>query len=157
MAGPNTDPIWSRAGLMGTADITNAATALVTSNGAAATGVTTSTGEMFVLATADATNGSYLVRTRLRWVASTPTATTATVVRLYISTVSSGATTSANTDCIEEIVMGVQNAANATASTFPYDIIHGFILPAGKTLLASVHQKPATNTEIQCVTFGGNY
>ena len=156
MAG-NINPIFSKAGLIGTADITNSATALVTSNGAAATGVTTATGEMFVCATADATNGSYINRIRLRWVASTPTATTATLVRLYISSVSSGATTSANTDCFEEVVMGIQNAANATAVTFPYDIPCNFVLPAGKTILASVHQKPAANTEIQIVTTGGNF
>lgn len=155
--GANTDPIWSRNGLLGTADITNSATALTTSNGAASTGVTTASGEMFVCATADATNGSYIANIRLRWVASAPTATTATVVRLYVSSVSSGATTSANTDCIEEIVMGVQNAANASTATFPYDIPCGFILPAGKTLLASVHQKPAANTEIQIIVRGGNY
>lgn len=157
MAGPNTDPIWSKTGLLGAAVITNSATALTTSNGAASTGITTASGEMFVCATADATNGSYIANIRLRWAASTPTATTATLVRLYISSVSSGATTSANTDCFEEIAMGVQNAANASTATFPYDIPCGFILPAGKTILASVHQKPATNTEIRIVVRGGNY
>ena len=155
--GANTDPIYSRNGLLGTADITNSATALTTSNGAASTGVTGAAGEMFVCATADATNGSYIANIRLRWVASAPTVTTTTVVRLYISSVSSGATTNLNTDCFEEITMGAQTAASASFSTYPYDIPCGFILPAGKTILASVHQKPAANTEIQVIVRGGNY
>lgn len=155
----NTLPIFSKAGLLGTADITNAATALATSNGAAASGVTgTTSAEMFLLATADATNGSYIDRVRLRWVASASTsAASGPVVRLYVSTVSSGATTSANTDCIEEVVMGTQTAASATAATFPYDIPCKFVLPAGKTLLLSVSAKPTANCEIQALCFGGNY
>jgi hypothetical protein len=152
----NTLPIFSKAGLIGIANILSTSTVLASSNGASATGVT-GTGPFFLLVTADATNGSYLDRVRLRWVASTPTATTAVMVRLYTSTVSSGATTSANTDCIEELAMGVQNAANASTTTFPYDIPLKFVLPAGKTLLASVHQAPAASTEIQIVVFGGNY
>jgi hypothetical protein len=76
---------------------------------------------------------------------------------LYTSSVSSGATTSANTDCFEEIAVPVQTAASSTAATYPIDVPCKFILPAGKTILASVHTKPAANTEIQITAFAGNY
>ena len=152
----NTTPIFSLTPLVQRSSITNSITALTTSNGTAATGISGTSGEMVVVATGGS-DGSYLQRLRLRWTASTPTATTATTVRIYVSTVSSGATTSSNTYCIEEVIMGIQNAANATAATFPYDIPLNFILPSGSYLLASVHQKPATNTEIAMTVYGGNY
>ena len=153
----NTNPIFSGSGLISNSRITNSITALTGSTGVAATGVSGTGGEMIVVCTADATNGSYLERVRLRWTATTPTATTATTVRLYISTVTSGATTADNTSCFEEVVMGIQNASNATAATFPYDIPLNFVLPAGKTLLASVHQKPAASAEISIQCYGGNF
>jgi hypothetical protein len=112
---------------------------------------------MVVVATADATNGSYIQRIRLRWTASAATTTTAVTVRLYLSTVSSGATTSSNTYCIEEIVLGIQAAASVTIATFPYEIQCNYVLPAGSTILASVGAKPAANTEICMTAFGGNY
>jgi len=156
MAG-NAAPIFSKAGIIGHTSVLNGITALATSNGAAATGVSALTGEMIVAATADVTNGSYIQRIRLRWVASAATTTTAVTVRLYISTVSSGATLSTNTKCFEEIVLGIQAAASVTIATFPYDIACNFVLPAGSTILASVGAKPAANTEIHITTYGGNY
>lgn len=153
----NTNPIFSISGVLSRSSIVNGITALATSNGTAATGISGTTGEMILVATADATNGSYIQRIRLRWTGSAATSTTAVTVRLYVSTVSSGATTSSNTYCIEEIVMGVQNAASVTIATFPYDTTLNFILPAGSTLLASVGAKPAANTEICMTLYGGNY
>lgn len=153
----NTSPIFSASGIIQTSTITNSATALTTSNGAATTGISGTSGEMFVVGTGG-TNGSYLQRLRLRWTGSTAnTATTATIVRIYVSTVSSGATTSSNTFCIEEVLMGVQTADGNAAATFPYDIPLNFILPSGSYLLASVHQKPAATTEICMTLYGGDY
>lgn len=156
MAG-NAVPIFSRAGIISRSALLNSITALSTSNGAASTGVSGTTGEMILCATGDATNGSYIQRIRLRWVASAATTTTAVTARFYISTVSSGATTSANTTQIEEIVCGIQNAASVTVATFPYEIACNFVLPAGSFLLASVGAKPAANTELHVTVFGGNY
>ena len=158
MAVANTSPIFSLTGLIQRSSIVSGITALATSNGTAATGISGTSGEMIVVATGDATNGSYLQRIRFRWTGSTSTsAATSPVVRLYVSTVSSGATTSSNTYCIEEIVMGVQTAASATVATFPYDVALNFILPAGSFLLASVSAKPTANTEICMTVYGGNY
>jgi hypothetical protein len=153
----NTSPIFSLTPLVQKSSITNSITALTVSNGTAATGVSGTTGEMVVVATGG-TDGSYLQRLRLRWTASAAaTATTATVVRLYVSTVSSGATTSSNTYCIEEVTMAVQTAASSSTATFPIDIPLNFILPSGSYLLASVHQKPAASTEVCMTVYGGNY
>ena len=153
----NTSPIFSLTPLIQRSSITNSITALATSNGTAATGVSGTSGEMVVVATG-ATDGSYLQRLRLRWTGSTSTsAASGPVVRIYVSTVSSGATTSSNTYCIEEIVMGTQTAASATVATFPYDVPLNFILPSGSYLLASVSAKPTANTEICMTVYGGNY
>ena len=152
----NTSPIFSLTGMVQRSSIVNGITALATSNGTAATGISGTTGEMVVVATG-ATDGSYLQRVRLRWTGSASTATTAVTVRFYVSTVSSGATTSSNTYCVEEVVMGVQTAASVTVATFPYDVPLNFILPSGSFLLASVGAKPAANTEICMTVYGGNY
>ena len=156
MAG-NINPIYSKAGAVTTVSIPNGITALVTSNGAATTGVNALTGEMVLCFTADATNGSYIQKIRLRPVASTATTQGANTVRLYISSVTSGATTAANTVCFEEIAWASQAAANASTVPFFVDIPCNFILPAGKTILASVQSKPTANTEIAIITYAGNY
>ena len=153
----NINPIYSKAGLINSVSIPNGITALTTSNGAASTGVSALTGEMVLCFTADATNGSYVQRIRLRQVASTSTTFGANTLRLYISSVSSGATTSANTNLFEEIAIPSQAAAHATTVTFPIDIPCGFVLPAGKTILASMQAKPTANCELVVQTYAGQY
>jgi hypothetical protein len=153
----NTLPIFSKAGVVTTVSIPNGIALLVTSNGVATTGVTGLTGEMVLCFTADATNGSYIQKIRLRPVASVATTQAANTIRLYISSVSSGATTAANTTCFEEIAWGSQAAANASTVPFYVDVPCGFILPAGKTILASVQSKPTASTEIAVITYAGNY
>ena len=85
------------------------------------------------------------------------TATTATVARFYISSVTSGATTNANTFLIAEVACPAQTADQTTTAISAIDIPLGFVLPAGWTLLMSMHHAAAANTSWGAVVFGGDY
>ncbi len=113
--------------------------------------------DMFLVATADATNGTFIEFVRLMAVATTPTSTTATVGRLFVSTQSSGATTSANTYLVYEISLPSLSADSATIGNNSYDIPLNLRLPPGASLLFSTHAAPAANTNWRATAVGGDY
>jgi len=92
-------------------------------------------GTNYLLFTADATNGGYVQKLRLK---ATPAGnTTATVLRLWIN---NGATTGTATNNIlfDEITLPAVTAS-ATAATTAYEIPLNFALPAGYKLYATIH------------------
>jgi hypothetical protein len=112
--------------------------------------------DIFLAFTAGA-NGAYVSRARINAYATTPTTTTATVIRLFLSTQSSGATTAANTQLIQELAVGAMGAANATGALMPLEVLLNFAVPAGMTVLASIHANLAANSGFQVVIIGGDY
>ena len=113
---------------------------------------------MYVVFTPDPTNGSFLEFVRVMVVASAPaTAGAATVIRLYLSSISSGATTSANTHLIYELALPAITADQTTTATNFYDIPMGFAIPAAMYLLASTHIVANANTHNLVTAFGGDY
>lgn len=145
----NTDPIFTRQGLI--------SSVLVTAANTSSQGDGTIGTDIFVACTADATNGSFIQRVRFIPVGTAPTNTTATAGRVFISTVASGATTSANTWLWQEVVLPVTGADNATATAVFFEVILGFALPAGATILVTNHAAPAANTAWRAVVIGGDY
>lgn len=146
----NTNPVYSLSGKL--APITLVAAANTRSDGAG------TIGSDMTLVCQGGSNGSLLSRARFIPVASVAaTTTSATTLRLYVSTQSSGATTNANTFLIGEITAGAQVADHSTNAIFPYEQPLDFVLPSGWSLLASQHIVPASNTNWQCVVFGGDY
>jgi hypothetical protein len=112
---------------------------------------------MVLLLTAG-TNGSYLNRIRFHAAATAAsTSTTASMHRLFLSTQSSGATTSANTTLIGELAAASQTAASPTAATFPLEYALGFYIPSGISLLWSMHAAAAANTLWHATVFAGDY
>lgn len=76
------------------------------------------------------------------------TATTATVGRVFKSTQSSGATTSANTDNLgKEHALASQTAAQTTTPVTPIEIPLGIFLAGNLSLLVTNHAAPAANTQ----------
>lgn len=112
--------------------------------------------DIFLITTAGA-DGAFLRMVRLIPTATTPTAMTATVIRLFLSSVSSGATTAANTHLWEERSVATQNADNTATSVIPIDIPLGFALKPGQSLLATTHAAPAANTQWKAIAIGGGY
>jgi hypothetical protein len=121
-------------------------------------GVGTIATDLFLCFTADATDGSYVDRIRMSYTATTPTTFAATtVIRIYISSVTSGATTAANTVLFQEVSTAAVPAANATNSTNYIEIPCGFVLPPSYTILAGIHTNMTANTRMQILVFGGDY
>jgi hypothetical protein len=146
----NSAPAFTKSGVIGAARPT---AANVKSDGAGTIG-----SDMFLILTADATNGTYIDYVRVLPVSSAAaTSTTLSVIRIYASSIAAGATTNADTFLVAEVALPIQSAANSTLPVTPVDIPCNFRLPAGWTLLCSTHIVAVTNTANMCVAFGGNY
>ena len=149
MAGPNVDPIYSKAGLIGAVAVTAANTS---SQGGGTVGT-----DIFLAFTADATNGSFV--RNLQWSlneSTIATASTGTVGRVFISTVGAGATATSNTHLIAEVALTSQTPSSTLAMT-PINVPLNFILPAGYFILVTNHTSPAANTAWKAIVFGGQY
>lgn len=147
----NNDPIYSKVGALGTP------LAITAANTSSQGGGTIGT-DIFNIFTADATNGSFVREVRFSATASVAgTSTTATVARIFLSTQSTGATTSANTHLFCEIVTGSQSADSSSGMTYPIMCILNLALPPGFSILVTQHAAPATNTSWKAMAIGGNY
>lgn len=146
----NTEPIFSKNGKIGSVLVTAANTS---SQGGGTIGT-----DIFLAFTADATNGSFIRQVRFIVTATTAnTASTATVGRVFISSVTSGATTSANTFMIAEITLPSLTADSSTAGASYIDIPLGFPIPASYTILVTTHAAPAANSAWRAVVIAGDY
>jgi hypothetical protein len=145
----NSDPIFTKNGKIGSVLITAANTS---SQGGGTIGT-----DIFLAFTADATNGSFVQRVRFIPTATTPTTTTATVARIFISSVTTGATSSANTYLWDELTLPAVAADNASAAVMEFDVLLGFALPPGFTILVTNHAAPAANTAWRAVVVAGDY
>jgi hypothetical protein len=146
----NTDPIFTKSVELGSVRITAGNTS---SDGNGTIGT-----DLFLVETADATNGGFVRKVELMPTASVAnTATTATVGRVFISNVSSGATTNANTYLYREVTLGVITAASSSAAVFPQVVVINEGLAAGQSILVSTHAAPAANTAWRATSFSGNY
>lgn len=151
MAVPNIDPVYSRVGVISGVAVGGTAN---TQSG----GVGTIATDIFKAFTADATNGSWVSRIRLQPVATVAaTATSATVLRIFVSSKTSGATTQADTFLIQEVAAPLQTADQTTVATNFIEVSLNFALPASYTILVSSHIVNAANTSWQATCFGGNY
>ena len=149
MAAANTDPVWVKAAGFGPIAVTAANTS---SQG----GGTIAT-DIFLAFTADATNGSYI--SRIEWIlgeSTIATSSTATVGRIFISTQTSGATTSSNTHLWREVAL-ISQTPSSTLAGVPIIVPANFWLKAGQTILATNHAAPAANTHWKAMVFAGDY
>lgn len=110
--------------------------------------------DIFKVFTAGA-NGSWLGRIRFQAVSSAAaTATTATVARIFISSVGSGTTAVTDTFCVGEVNLAVVTAAHSTTSTNFVEFPLNFALPTGWFVHITNHAAPATNTRWQATLLG---
>lgn len=149
----NNDPLLSGKGNTGSVVWLPATTANTKSDGTGTIGT-----DILKAFTADSTYGAFVQKVRLNPQASVATtATTATVARIFISSVTSGATTNANTFLWAEVACPAQTADQTTAVTNPIEIPLGFALPAGWVILVSMHAAAAANTSWSFIVIGGDY
>ncbi len=148
MAG-NTNPQFTKAGEFNSV--------LVTAANTSSQGGGTVATDIFKAFTADATNGSFVETVRFIPTATAPTTTTATVGRVFISSVTSGSTTSSNTFLLAEVTLPAVAADNASTAVYPIDVPINFRLPAGYTILVTNHAAPAANTAWRVDVISGSY
>lgn len=150
---PNTTPIYSNVPVITSGQLTSSITANTNSDGTGTIGT-----NMVLCFTADATNGSFVTKIRI-WPCANAAATvmTATVIRVYISSIASGSTTSANTFLYVEIPATALTADQTTTAITYYEQTLNFALPPGYTILVSSHEGQASSTLWQCIVWGGNY
>jgi len=128
------------------------AAANVKSDGAGTIGT-----DIMIVFTAGA-NGSFLESVRFSPFASAAaTATTPTTLRLFLSSATSGAVTSANTSLLQEITAGAQTADHSTTATFFFEIPLNKKIQANYTILASAHVINAASTGWMCTAWGGDF
>lgn len=147
----NTDPIYTLTPNVGMARITAVQAATARSDGGGTVGT-----DIFNVFTAGA-NGSFIKEIRVKAAASTVTTTNATSIRVYYSTVGSGATTSADTKLISEFAIPAVSAANTTAPSPDFIIPLNVAIPTGSFIHAGSGVTIAANTEWQATAFGGDY
>lgn len=105
-------------------------------------------------------NGSYLQKIRFTLGATSNTASTAAVLRVYLSTVNTGTTTSANTFLIQEVAAPTQTpnvVGPLTAATYPIDIPLNFAIPTGYYLLVAASAVSGADRVWTVTTYGGDY
>jgi predicted methyltransferase len=113
-------------------------------------------GDLALVVTAGA-DGAFISKVRFIPTATTPTATSATVLRIYVSTVASGATTTATTVLWEERAVATQNASNSAANVNPVDVALNIPLKPGQSILVAQHVAPAANSSWRALAIGGHY
>jgi hypothetical protein len=147
----NTAPIWVGTPKVGFGTLTGNI-GLARSDGVGTIGT-----DLFLCFTADATDGSYISKVRISAAATTPTTMTASVIRLYISSITSGATTAADTVLYTEVATAAIPAANAANAINYYEVPFDFGIDPSYTILASIHANMAANTRFQILTIAGHY
>ncbi len=150
MAG-NALPQFCASGSLGTPQNMSAAN----TNGQGAGTIAT---DIYLLFTADATNGSLVEYVRIYPTASAAaTNTAATVIRIFASSITTSTTTSANTHLLYEIAIPIVSADSASLAQLYYDVPLNIRLPASWTILATTHVVANANTAWKAVAVGGHF
>ncbi len=146
----NITPIWTAASDFGTVAIDQASTNVNTS----APGTI---GTNSFLAFSSGTDGSFLQKIRFTFSSTTGAINSvATILNIYISTVSSGAPTAAQASYLQ----GVQAAAQTLNTTTPPYIIEvplNFGIPSGRHILVGQTIAQAANSNWNAIVIAGDY
>ena len=147
----NTSPIYSLTPNIGDANI------LTTSTMTRSDGVGTIGTNLFLAFTAGA-NGSFVQRVRFIPVSSAAAVNSvATTLRVFLSSLNVGTTTTSDCFLIAEISVPIISTANSTSAVTYYEIPLNIAVPTGHYILVSQHVAQTTNQNWQSMVFGGDY
>lgn len=145
----NTTPIYTQIPRLGAVPVTAANTR--------SDGVGTIATDIFLAFTASA-DGAFISKVRFVATATTAaTATAATTARVFVSSVTSGATTASNTSVVAEVNLPVTTAAHATTPAQPVDVPLNIAIPPNATILVTCHVAPNANTAWKALVVAGDY
>jgi hypothetical protein len=146
----NTSPIWTLTPNVSGADITNT----VANVNTIAPGTI---GTNCFLAFTSGADGSYLQKIRFSFVSTTSViSSVATSLQVYISTINTGATSTANTDSLLVAGAGSQSVST-TQAPYVIELPLNFAIPAARYILVSQSVAQTTNSNWQALVIGGNY
>lgn len=148
----NIQPIFSKASdFQGSPLINTAASVVYDISGTIGT-------DIYKLFQADATNGGFLQKIRFKYAANGTTTSVAAVLKLWISSVSSGTPTiGTQAWFFDEIALPATGALSTTAPAQVYEIPFNLALPAGYTVLAKITVSQSANTGWLATCFAGKY
>ena len=149
---PNTQPIYTAH-----PDVQNAGALIAAVNAVLYNAAGTIGTDIYKIFTADATNGGFVQRVRIQYVANATTASNACVMRLFISSKTSGATTDADTVFYESVTIPATGTLTTTAGNSFYDVMFNFALPASYTILAKITVAQPASCGFVALAIGGNY
>jgi hypothetical protein len=101
--------------------------------------------------------GSFVERVRLNYIANGTTTSVAAVLRLYISSITSGTPSAADTRFYESVALPATGALTTTAVNSFFDVSLGFALPPSYTILAKISVSQGASTGWQATVIGGDY
>ena len=154
MSTANINPIFSRiSSLSGSALITS--TASTNPYDISGTGIGT---DIYLAFTSDSTNGSFVQRVRFKYVASATTTSVATVMRVWISSVSTGVPTLGTQAWFwDEIALPATGALTTTTVSPVYDMAFGIALPPSYSILCKTTVSQSASTGWQATVIAGAY
>jgi hypothetical protein len=128
------------------------ATANVSSQGTGTIGT-----DMFLLFTSGA-DGAFVESISFQHTASAAnTAGNATVINVFLSSISSGATTGANSRFLGAVLLPAQTAASTTAPVIAVVLSLNIRIPATSTIIACQSTAPAVNTAVSGLVVAGDF
>lgn len=148
----NVDPIYSRAGDVQSGGGLIATAAAVVYNASGTIGT-----DVYKVWTADATNGGFLQRIRIKYVANATTASNACVAKFFITAASSGAVTDANAFFYDELAIPTTATLTTTAANVSYDMPFNFAFPAGWSVLVKITVTQPASCGFIATGIGGKY
>lgn len=115
-------------------------------------------GTNLVVAFTAGSNGSFLQKIRASPAAAlAATATTGTVLRVFLSSANAGSITTGSISQLAEMACPAQTACQTTVAVTPVEIPLGMLVPSGSFILVSMHAAAAANTSWQFIAIGGDY
>lgn len=147
----NTAPIYSKAGDVQSSALIAAVNAVLY-NAAGTIGT-----DVYKIWTADATNGGFIQRVRVKYVANATTASNACVMKFYLTAASSGAVTDATSFFYDEMAIPATGTLTTTAGNVSYDMPLGFALPAGWSVVCKITVAQPASCGFIATGIGGKY
>jgi len=148
----NTDPIYSKASdVQGSALITTAASVVYDISGTIGT-------DIYKIFTADATNGGFVQRIRLKYAGNSTTTSNAAVAKIWLSSVTSGTPTiGTQAWFLDEIALPATGTLTTTATNAVYDVPLNFAVPAGWCICVKITVSQPANFGWMCTVIAGKY
>ena len=146
----NIDAIWTKAADIQGKRVVTAPSVVYDTSGTIGT-------DIYALFIADATNGGYVQKLRVKYGGTTTTTSNAAVLKIWVSSVSTGTPTATQAFLLTELVLPATGALSTTTSGPEYEIPIGFALPLGYALLGIITVTQPANFFWSVAAIGGKY